>query len=324
LKRECYCCKAAGYSKRGSISVFVLWTVAIAAFVALGVGYRSYTELRSFRYFKDRFNSRYLVLSGLVKGCDILREDYKSSPRYNSLFQSWASTITFSEDGYGVCKIRIFDQDRKIDLNYFAKDAKDDPHSLDVLISYLAEELSYSLIDWVDSDGIVSGHLGAETESYYRFLNYSARDSDLKTLQELRYIKGYSSYLDIDKLSEHLTVDTDDIKININTVAAETLYRLGLSDRLASRILEYRSEGGYFDSTPAAISDFFSEFTESAVEEEWEYLKKYFKVSSQYFKILIEAETPRGLHRYAQALVKREGNNFKVIYFYDNLDAEDI
>jgi type II secretory pathway component PulK len=324
LRREYSYCKAAGYKKRGSISVFVLWSVTMAALISVGIGYRSYTELRSFRYFQDRFNSRYLVLSGLVKGCDILREDHKNSPQSDNLFQAWADMITISEDGYGSCQIEISDQDRKINLNYFAKDAKDDPRSLNVLVSFLSEELSYGLMDWVDSDGIVSGRLGAETGNYYRFLDYSSRDSELKTLQELRYIKGYSGYMDIAELSKYLTVDTDDIKININTAESEILYRLGLSGRLVARILEHRSEGGSFDTAAVNIADIFPELSGSTVEAEWESVKKYFKVSSRYFKIFIEAETLRGLRRYAQALVKREGSNFRVVYFYDNLDGENI
>ena len=324
MRREFFCFKTIRYKKRGSISVLVLWAVSITALLSVGIGYRSYTELRSLRYFKDRFNSRYLVLSGLIKGCDILREDYKSSPGYDNPLEVWAESGAIFENEYGSCRVKISDQDRKVDLNYFAKNAKDDSRSLNVLISFLAEELAYSLIDWVDSDGIVSGNLGAESDGYYKFLNYSSRDSELKTLQELKYIKGYSDYLDIGELSKNLTIGTADIKININTVESELLYRLGLSDDLAGKILDYRSEGNYFKNLPANIADIFPEFREGAVEEEWEDVKKYFKVSSQYFKMLIEAETTRGLHRYAQALVKRDGHNFKVIHFWDNLDGNNI
>ena len=324
MRREFFCFKTIRYKKRGSISVLVLWAVSITALLSVGIGYRSYTELRSLRYFKDRFNSRYLVLSGLNKGCDILREDYKSSPGYDNPLEVWAESGAIFENEYGSCRVKISDQDRKVDLNYFAKNAKDDSRSLNVLISFLAEELAYSLIDWVDSDGIVSGNLGAESDGYYKFLNYSSRDSELETLQELKYIKGCSDYLDIGEISKNLTIGTADIKMNINTVEPKLLYRLGLSDDLAGKILDYRSEGNYFKNLPANIADIFPEFREGAVEEEWEDVKKYFKVSSQYFKMLIEAETTRGLHRYAQALVKRDGHNFKVIHFWDNLDGNNI
>ena len=324
MRREFFCFRAIRYKKTGSISVFVLWAVAVTTMLSVGIGYRSYAELRSFRYFKDRFNGRYLVRAGFIRACDILRKDYRALAGCDSLLEDWAGDDIKFQEEHGNCRIKILDQDRKINLNYFAREAKEDSYSLNILISLLTDELAYGLIDWIDSDGMVSGMLGAESDSYYKFVDCQSRDSELKTIQELRFIKGYSDYMDIGELSEKLTVDTGDNKININTVQPEVLYSLGLSDVLITRLLDYRASGNYFRTLPLYIADIFPEFRGSDVEVEWENIKKYFKVDSQYFRISVEVETNRGLKRYAQGLVRRYGSSLKVVYFWDNLSVDAI
>ena len=144
----------------------------------------------------------------------------------------------------------------------------------------------------------------------------------MRSLYEIRYIKGYPPDFNLKDIEGQVTVTGSGGKVNINTTPQLCLEALGLPDLLVSKILEFRQSNGVFNNIPDKISDIFPEFKNTEVESQWAGLKKYFKVSSRYFRIYITAQTKRGVKRYTQAVVQRKGGRFDVLSWRENFWEE--
>ncbi|HEO64161.1 MAG TPA: hypothetical protein ENN78_02710, partial [Candidatus Omnitrophica bacterium] len=158
--------------------------------------------------------------------------------------------------------------------------------------------------------------IGGEQPNYYNFQNYNCRNSDIKSIYELKYIKGFREDLDFPALFDAVTIYTESIKVNINTVSSSVLSALGLSSELFEAILAYRENGGVFESLS------YLQLDNPALKAEWDAYRKYFKTGSQYFKMAINAETTKGIKSQSMAIVKRDRESFEVLGWWENFWTE--
>jgi type II secretory pathway component PulK len=131
------------------------------------------------------------------------------------------------------------DEERKINVN------RCDLQTLTLLFMNLcldeaeAQNYAASIIDWRDSDSLLTLPGSAES-SYYEGLSepYQAKNGDFESLEELLLVKGMTQEL-FDKMKDYVTIYTDG-KININTASGRVLNCLGLSKPVVSKIISFR------------------------------------------------------------------------------------
>jgi len=270
-------------------------------------------ELRSFRFYRERFCGRNLIWRGFIQSLELLKLDYENNPEVDDLNEVWSKDDIEFQDEYGISRATIIDEDRKININQIAAGK-----NLGVLEKFFPSELAQSIIDWVDKDNIQDYPDGGEQDNYYNFLKYNCRNSDMRSLYEIKYIKGYSPDFDLKNIEAQITVIGSGKEININTAPEACFKALGLPNLLVAKILEFRQYSGVFNNIPDNISEIFPEFAGTEVENQWAVLRKHFKVNSEYFRIYITAQTRRGVKRYAQAVVQRRGGRFDIILWQEN------
>lgn len=104
----------------------------------------------------------------------------------------------------------------------------------------VAEDISYCIIDWRDSDSVFEHpNYGAE-DDYYNHLEvpYGAKNAPFEVLDELLVVKGINREI-FDKIKPYLTVYGTG-QVNVNTAPKEVLLALGLEERLVEKLLNYR------------------------------------------------------------------------------------
>ena len=103
------------------------------------------------------------------------------------------------------------------------------------------------LIDWVDKNEL--SHLNGAESDYYETLDppYKTKNRDFDTVDELVLVKGFNETIpDTDQtvyqaVSPFLTTYSEDQKININSVSAETLMAfLDIDSSIAEDIIDER------------------------------------------------------------------------------------
>ena len=91
------------------------------------------------------------------------------------------------------------------------------------------------LLDWVDPDNLVRLN-GAEDEPGYKPSN-----APLKTVDELKRIKGWEEFSSRPDWDADFTLNSPDAKIDINSASRDVLLSLpGITEPLADRLLELR------------------------------------------------------------------------------------
>lgn len=304
---------------RAVISVFILWAVALSVLISVGIGYRAHMELRSFSFYKDQFYARHLKWTAFIQVLNILIEDSRS---VDSLEEDWGRQAHIINDKYGSCSVTITDEERKLNINYSSKE---------VLGYFFSQELVDSILDWIDVDPDPRNY-GAENINFYNFLEYPCRNSHIRSLYEIRYIKGGEdlSPEDFKGLFDYFTVYSDG-KLNLNTVTEQCLDVLVVAGillpRLSEKIINFRNLKGIFlENSSDYLNTVFKnaglgELTADEVEN-WNQNINRFKVTSCYFKISIDAQTNKGIKSYAQAIVERKNGSFEILSWWENFWIE--
>lgn len=215
------------------------------------------TTLR--RSFRDGEQALLMADSGIMGGIRLL-QTVQAIQSYTSLKDAWKVRPLHLEDERGVLDVFIEEESGKLNLN-FAKDYTGNRYR-DVLVRLLKRldlpaDPADSLADWIDEDG--DPHPGGAEATYYSTLKppYAPRDGQLRTMEELRLIKGFGSKV-YDRLRPFVTVYPDTkqslaSEININTAPPELLASLDdrMNDDLVKRIIDRRKDEPF--KTPAEL-----------------------------------------------------------------------
>lgn len=250
-------------SKNGSILIITLWTLSLLTIFTVSLGYNIACQLRLADHLQDRLKMYYLAKAGIERA--IIELEVDETPGYDSLNETWANNEEFFKevplgDGYitvsyqleervsesqsvkeseEITMFGIMDESSKININ------KVPAEILRVLLERIGEverdeaiDIANAIIDWRDVD-IITSPSGAE-DKYYKDLElpYECKNGEFQVVEELLLVKGMSPEI-FSKIKDIITIYGEG-KVNINTVSSTTLYRLGLGEDLASRIIEFR------------------------------------------------------------------------------------
>lgn len=196
-------------------------------------------------------NQAYLyALGGEALAMSVLNDDRKKT-QFDALNEEWAmDTVPLPVDG-GFIQGKLTDAQGKFNLNNLVQNGRVDPVSVgrfEKMLAYFGLEpgLASAVIDWMDPDQSASGPFGAE-DDYYTGLTppYRAANAPMKSLSELRLIRGFSGIKDLDLLMKQLVVLPEPTAINVNTASREVLISLGLDPIVAEEIS--RQTGTFVD-----------------------------------------------------------------------------
>ncbi|WP_241970524.1 MULTISPECIES: type II secretion system minor pseudopilin GspK [Idiomarina] len=154
--------------------------------------------------------------------------------------------------------------------------------------SYLAQQLTDALIDWIDEDTRLSEN-GAEDPDYESLPHpYQAANSPLLDISELRQVRGFSADI-VAKIKPQVCVipGNSELKLNINTMDDEhaallvALTNGALDLAGAQQVLAGRPEGGYDDREQA-----LTEGPLAGIKDQDGNPLDELVVTSQYFQLL--------------------------------------
>lgn len=191
----------------------------------------------------------------------------------------------------------ILDEERKININ------KADLPLLERFFKVClgssdmeAQELAAAIVDWRDTDSMLSIPLGSAEDAYYIGLNhpYKCKDADFDSLDELLLVKGITPEI-FARIRDYLTVYTDGL-VNVNTASREVLLALGIGDKLAGAIFNFRCgrdkkygtpDDNYFTSA-SEIANLLAKFialNAAEVQRIENVAVRYFTCETNYFMI---------------------------------------
>ena len=137
---------------------------------------------------------------------------------------------------------RITGEGGRLNLKFLL--AGENPANLELLRKYLEvkgvdlnerDRMIDCLLDWVDPDNLVRLN-GAEDEPGYKPTN-----GPLKTLDELKRVKGWEEFTSQPNWDADFTLNSTDARIDINSASRDVLLALpGFTEPMADRFLQMR------------------------------------------------------------------------------------
>ncbi len=230
--------------ERGIALILALLILALLVALVLQFDAEARLQLKEAEAFRESVKARALSQAGLKAARAILQHDVflkrLKKQEADTLEDVWAIPITNFQLGESLLSARLADERGKLNLNDLADTA--DPNVRAVRMDRFKRlfklvsvdpSLADAIADWVDADDIAEP-TGAET-SYYQSQNppYRAANGPLKTLAELRLIKGVTEEI-VNRLAPYVTVYPANGGgwVNINT--ADPLVIQALDERITS------------------------------------------------------------------------------------------
>ena len=236
----------------GSILILALWVILLLSIVLIPVASYINKSIGLVKRIETRQILGTIAEAAIKKAINYLKFN-DDSPDYDSLKDTWADnivefkdmeifegTVTISYTHEGVTYYGLMDEERKL---YISDEDVADEDTLKQLFlleagvyEYDALSLAHCLIDWRDEDDVALTY-GAEN-AYYESLSYSSKNQEIKVLEELLFIKGFTQDI-CERIYPFISVYHSG-KININTAGQSVLLSLGLLSATVDDILIFR------------------------------------------------------------------------------------
>jgi general secretion pathway protein K len=240
--------------ERGIALLLTLLVLTILVALILEFDAEARREYRDAAAFRDNFKATVLARASVQAARGVLQQDLLKDKQAGQSFDAptdiWALPITNYVIGDGLLNAKIEDELGKLNLNdlaisgdEIAKGKKIQQFKRLFELLQINPELVDAIVDWVDQDENQEPS-GAES-LYYQTLNpsYKAANTSLKTLLELRLIKGMTPEI-IEKLSKLVTVYPEEgkSKVNLNTADPLVIQTLdaGITQSMAAAIVQAR------------------------------------------------------------------------------------
>ena len=314
--------------------VALITTLLVVALLVAGVvelNRLAVADIEVSGHFGDDKKMLYLAISGMNAAEALLNADILESDN-DTLLEPWAKSRDYfqiASQAFEQGKIdgEITDENGKIDVNHLiSANGEFDQTQKGILERFLREPkfalteeevntIIYSLKDWMDEDGEISGIYGAE-DSFYRDRGYSCKNGPLDTLEEMLLIRGVTEEIfygnrERSGISSYLTVYGTH-EININTAPIPVLLALSfdMTEDLAEQMDEFRRDEGNE-----------AQLTSSAwYKRVWPYAdpfpEKYLTTTSQAFTVRLKVSLGES-EKEIRAVISRSGGSSEVIFWQE-------
>lgn len=301
-------------ASRGSVLIIALWALFLLTTFALQMGVIMRQKITLATRLDTRDKLFFIAEAGVKTSiAEVRKEDERSD--VDCLYESWGnSPIHFREipvdKGYftvgyrypegGALKARygMMDEETKININTAGADTL--MRLLEKVAGLNADEAiqtAYAIVDWRDGDSFYQHpQYGAEDADYEDLpAPYEAKDNDFEVVDELLLVKGIDRDI-FEKLHDFVTVYGAG-QININTVPADILGVLGLTEKGIEDLQSFRRGADGLEGTPddgvfAAAEEILTKLAEwTALTADDEVLlgnlidRNFFSVKSGYFRV---------------------------------------
>jgi len=200
--------------ERGIALLLVLWVITLLTVICAEFSWTMRTETVIARNYKEGEQAYYTAEAGINKAIVELMRNLNQPPPAPSTeeeseeieeerrWEPGLEPIRFSFDE-SACEVIIEDENNKLSINAFLREAKKNPTRLKALleekIGLEGEErdiVADSMIDWWDADHDITGINGAERD-YYLSLDdpYECRDAELPVIEELLLVRGVTEQI---------------------------------------------------------------------------------------------------------------------------------
>jgi general secretion pathway protein K len=316
--------------QKASILIITLWSLFLLTAFTVILGYGVRQKITLLKRLEERARLRYLGDSNLKIAIG----------RIMNWDPGWVLRLrpggyldeqpgqTDSVLGTASSRFVIIDEERKINIDTaelpVLKRLFQDILNCDVM---QAQEMAASIIDWRDSDDMLSLPLGSAESSYYQDLRYSyaAKNADYEVLNELLLVKGVTPEV-FAKVKDYITIYGDG-KVNINTAPRQVLLALGIHDIVADMILIFRqgadrkvgtADDNYFDNISTVSAKLLEMFRMGPDQVDYinTVAQLYLTVNSNHFTIKSMVKLLRNQDKVVEAscVVDRKG---KILYWQE-------
>lgn len=345
----------------GIILMAILWILVILALLAIGLGRSTHVELSLTKYSLGKMKSNYLAWAGINYAIDKIYLDSKddSSKQQDTVYYCAIPfgnagspgdiflghsvgegyfNIEYGQKDYASQQYNIYpgiqDEDRKLNINAINISNVDALINLIILLGedeQTAKRIAYSVVDWKDTNDLMSDNTYGAENAYYSELakSYKCKNRPFDLRSELLLVRGMSQEF-FNKLKGYVTVFPKQgvYKINFDTASELILLSLARSesgkktdttqtdaDSLVAKLLEHRRgvDGKDFSNDDRSIN--IREIDLGAKEKSLFYaMNIYRKKRSDYLNINLRAvENSRGIETRVDAIVYR--NDLRIVYW---------
>jgi len=282
-------------NSRGSILIVVLWSLCLLSVFAVIMGYQVRQELSLVKRLDENCRGRLIAEAGVKTAIASLKKEEAKS--YNSFQDAWSGfgavnnfkDVKIGDGRFTICYnytnekmlvsqplYGLIDEERKININ------TSDMNTIKRLFMLVmgmddteSQDLAASIVDWRDADSNLSIPLGSAEDSYYKLLPYpyTAKNGPFEVIDELLLVKGVSLGV-FNRIKDFVTLYGAG-RVNVNTAGRPVLEAVGISDRIASYIIDFRygkdnmpgtADDGFFDSQANIVPRLSQSFNLSSSE----------------------------------------------------------
>lgn len=236
------------HNESGVALVLVLWLLALFTVMVGGYSATMRTETLLTAHQVQSARARALAEAGVWYG---IRELSRPSTEDRWKLDGTPHTVKY---GGGEFKVRLYDENGKIDLNTANDELLKNLLLTAGVSDNEASSLVQAILDWRDRDNLKRA-LGAEDDDYERRgLDYGAKDGPFNSVPELRLVMGMTedTYRDI---SPALTVHSHQRSINPATAPKRALLALPQTNpELIDKYLASRTDDTEIDAILPGMS----------------------------------------------------------------------
>jgi len=299
-------------NERGMVLLMVLLVITLLSALLSEFAFSTLIDMRLTETFRDTTRAEYLARGGITAGRMILQTDRNSYDARNDMNELWSIGVQDYPLAEGTVSVKIEDLDDRLPLNKLVGGILfGEFHDRFVrLCQELAlnnpDALADALIDWLDPDQTPEPD-GAE-DAYYLSLNppYEATDGPLRSIDELRLIRGFDAET-VERLRPFVSsVSNGDGMLNINTASPELLlaWDIDMTSPIVEDLLSWREKKKFKDSK-TLVTDLIDAIGQGPVSVLNRNLD--LKVTSSYYLISSQGRVNDGARR-MQAIVNKTGD----------------
>jgi type II secretory pathway component PulK len=217
-------------SRRGSLLIVSLWLVTLLGALAVAMARYLSTELRVAGYRAAREQARALARGGVLIALGLLEAD--DTPEA-WLGEPWAQPLTLAPAEGRQVTVAIVDEERRLSLARASNG--------ELLALGIAAPVVEAFRDYVDEADASEDRPG-EAVPYY------PKNGPFESFEELRELPALSEAPQSAPLfAAHTSPYTSDrAALNLNTVSAEVLRAVGVSESAAGLVARFREQEGVF------------------------------------------------------------------------------
>ncbi len=217
---------------RGVALLFVLWALVLLGTLAVGFSWSMRTEALAARNGIDGARAYFQARTGVNRAIMLL----SSQPADNVL-----AAVIAGDDDDASYDVRLENEGGKVDVNLAGEEVLLEILKKGGLPVEEAESVRDAILDWRDEDD-VSRPRGAESAEYAQMPEpVTPRNGRIRSVEELRYVKGVTRQFHRAFLSRVFTAHGSSTKVDLRRATEIVLRSLpGVSVEAAERIVEGR------------------------------------------------------------------------------------